>query len=780
MNDIEKYLQSLQQEIIALQESDEEGGSREQLFTRLAIDLLAEAGDTENTTIAYDEKDLGKKGQHKINGYAISDNYETIDLFISIYKVEGTIVSISKGEVDKAASLITNFFRKATYNEYASDIDESRPIYDFANLLATFNELKENLIRINAFILTNGEYKSTIPPNTIINGFQIFYHVYDINKLFQLSENSRLPIEIDFNDFGGEKYIIHCMPASNFNKDYQAYLAIMSGKCLYKLYEQYGARLLEQNVRSFLQFTGKINKGIRDTIKNEPHMFFAFNNGIAATADKIEVDENNIIKKIRNLQIVNGGQTTASIYTTAKKDKSDISNIFVQVKLSVINNPEQYSNIVSQISRYSNTQNKVNDADFSANNPSLVAIEKLSRYILSPVTSTCNIQTYWFFERARGQYKTLRSREGFTKTQRMAFDKKYPKQQMFSKVELAKYINAYQEIVGAYNKIVIGPNIVVRGNEKNYAKFINCNLPSENKINNIYFEDTIAKAILFKTAEKRYGTRKNDYCIGELRQVAVPYTISLFNYLTDNKLNLYKIWKNQCLSIALSDVIYDLMKQINDFIIKNSPISHYIEWAKKDECWELIKNHKWNFNIEEIKNDLIDENNPPKRIISSNEINSEKEELHKEELLRNIPFSLWKKIGEWGKDAGFLDPTKQGWATDIAFIVKNKRPFGNQDKRHAIFLFELVCKHNIELLEEADSIIELENQNQNTSLFSSEEITIELIKRMVDWDKHKRILEDWKWKVMNDVANGSKPLTDRMKYVFYLNLEQLKKNGFEG
>ena len=338
MNDIEKYLQSLQQEIIALQESDEEGGSREQLFTRLAIDLLAEAGDTENTTIAYDEKDLGKKGQHKINGYAISDNYETIDLFISIYKVEGTIVSISKGEVDKAASLITNFFRKATYNEYASDIDESRPIYDFANLLATFNELKENLIRINAFILTNGEYKSTIPPNTIINGFQIFYHVYDINKLFQLSENSRLPIEIDFNDFGGEKYIIPCMPASNFNKDYQAYLAIMSGKCLYKLYEQYGARLLEQNVRSFLQFTGKINKGIRDTIKNEPHMFFAFNNGIAATADKIEVDENNIIKKIRNLQIVNGGQTTASIYTTAKKDKSDISNIFVQVKLSVINN----------------------------------------------------------------------------------------------------------------------------------------------------------------------------------------------------------------------------------------------------------------------------------------------------------------------------------------------------------------------------------------------------------------------------------------------------------
>ena len=626
MNDIEKYYQSLQQEIIALQESDDEGGSREQLFTRMAVDMLADAGETENTTIAYDEKDLGKKGQHKINGYAVSDNYETVDLFVSIYKTEETIVILPKAEIDKAASLVTNFFRKATYNDYASDIDESRPIFDFANQLATYDDLKNSLIRVNVFILTNGEYKGNIPQSTKINGIQIFYHLYDITKLYQLSVNSRLPIEIDFYDFGGEKFVIPCMPASNTNEDYEAYLAIMSGRCLYKLYEQYGARLLEQNVRSFLQFAGKINKGIRETIKNEPHMFFAFNNGIAATADYIELDENNNIRKIRNLQIVNGGQTTASIYTTAKKDKADITNIYVQVKFSVIEKQEQYSDIVSQISRYSNTQNKVNDADFSANNPALVAIEKLSRYVLSPITPNCNIQTHWFFERARGQYKTLRSREGFTKVQRTAFDKKYPKEQMFTKVELAKYINAYKEIIGGYNKIIIGPNTVVRGNEKNYAKFINNNLPDVKKINNVYFEDAIAKAILFKTAEKRYGTRRNDYCIGELRQVAVPYTISLISYLTDNKLDLYKIWKNQCLSDALSDFIYDLMKQVNEFIIDNSPITHYIEWAKKDDCWELVKQYEWDFNIEQIRSDLIDENNPPKRRILTDEGSSEEEE----------------------------------------------------------------------------------------------------------------------------------------------------------
>lgn len=781
MNEVEKYYQSFQQEIIALQESDDEGGSREQLFTRIAVDMLADASETENTTIAYDEKDLGKRGQHKINGYAVSDNYETVDLFISIYKTDETIVSIPKADIDKAASLVTNFFRKATYNEYANDIDESRPIFDFANQLATYDELKNNMIRVNAFVLTNGEYKGNIPQNTEINGIQIFYHVFDINKLYQLSEDSRLPIEIDFSDFGGEKFVIPCMPASNSNDEYKAYLAIMPGKCLYKLYEQYGARLLEQNVRSFLQFAGKINKGIRDTIKNEPHMFFAFNNGIAATADHIELDESNHIRKIRNLQIVNGGQTTASIYTTAKKDKADISNIYVQVKFSVIENPEQYSNIVSRISRYSNTQNKVNDADFSANNPALVAIEKLSRYVLSPVTPNCNIQTYWFFERARGQYKTLRSRE-FTKAQRTAFDKKYPKEQMFTKVELAKYINAYQEVVGGYNKIIIGPNSVVRGNEKNYAKFINNNLPEVKEINNVYFEDAVAKAILFKTAEKRYGTRKNNYCIGELRQVAVPYTISLISYLTGNKLDLYKIWKNQCISDALSDFIYDLMKQVNAFIIAESPITHYIEWAKKDECWELVKQHEWNFNIEEIKSDFIDENNPPKRKILTEDEGSEEEEKHKEELLRSIPFALWKKIGEWGKDAGFFDPSKQGWASDVAFIVKNNRPFSSRDKSHAMFLFETVLKHNQELLEEADTITESESQNQNQNSVKSpmsDEITLELIQRMVDWDRRKHTLEDWKWKAMNDVASGRKPLTDRMKNAFFLNLQKLKKNGFE-
>ena len=781
MNEITKFYQSFLQEVETRQRANEDGDTQEQTFTRIVVDMLSEAGETENADIAYDEKGLGTKHQHKINGFAISDNYETVDLFISIYAPEKNITTTPKTEVDRAATRITNFFRKAVYDDYANDVAESSPIFEFANTLGHYDELKSNLIRVNAFIITNGEYKGDIPTPIEICGYKMYYQVIDINYLFQISEESRVPIEINFEE---ENFEIPCLSANSNNADYEAYIAIIPGACLATLYDRYGSRLLEQNVRSFLQFTGKINKGIRDTIKNEPHMFFAFNNGIAATADHIELSEDGrYIKKIKNLQIVNGGQTTASIFHTARKDKADISNIYVQIKFSIIKREEEFSDIVSRISRYANTQNKVNDADFTANNPNLVAFEKLSRYIMTPVNSKNNLQTYWFFERARGQYKNLRQKEGFTKSRQNAFDLKYPKSQLFTKVELAKYINSYGEVYEG-KKLAIGPHIVVRGNEKNYVKFINNNLPDNIKrINNVYFEDTIAKAILFRTADKRYGTKKNHYCIGEMKQVVVPYTISLLNILTDGKLNLYKIWKEQQLSEELSDVIYDLMRQVNKFIIEKSPVSHYIEWAKKEECWNMVKDNIWAFDIADIQDDLYDENNMPKRNEFLETEDEQKRIEHELGIIQSIPPTLWKKIADWGQETQFISLAYQTSARDVAHKLKFKHKFTPSERDRAIKIYEIVCKHNIELLEEADELMEQENNNtvsQQTSTVSTNDMTLELVQRMVEWDKKKRILEDWKWKAMNDVVQGKKPFTDRTKYAFYLNLEKLKKFGFEG
>lgn len=773
MQEIEKYYSSLYQDIRSMQDSSDEGASQEQLFTQIALDLLSDGGETENAYLAYDEKALGTKKQHKINGFALSDNYETVDLFITVYLGEdSSIQKTTKDKIDQAVTRITNFFRKAVYNDYVNEVEESSPIFEFANTLANYRELKENLVRVNAIILTNGEYKGDFPPSQTIGGYKVFCRVVDINYLYNISEQSRIPIEICFGDDGIK---VPCLIAETESNEYQAYIAIMPGQGLANLYERFGARLLEQNVRSFLQFTGKINKGIRNTIMNEPHMFLAFNNGIAATADHIELDASGrYISKISNLQIVNGGQTTASIYHTWKKDKADISNIFVPLKLSVIKNEKEFSGIVSQISRYANTQNKVNDADFTANNPFLIELEKLSRYILTPTTERNNIQTNWFFERARGQYKNIRQKDGFTKSRQKQFDLKYPKWQMFTKVELAKYVNAYQEVWEG-RRLVIGPHVVVRGNEKNYAQFINNN--TQKKINSIYFEDTVAKIILFKAAEKLYGVKPNN--IGEMRNVVVPYAIALLGHLTNYRLDLYKIWKNQVISDSLSQFMYELMKKLNQFVIKNSPSSHYIEWAKKEECWTKIKDAVWSVNLADIEADMADDAQIAKRQAVTETDDEKEQQQYEIELLKSIPYKLWREIETWGKESGFLSINQQTTAFEMAGRVKFNRAINELERSKAMRVYDIVCAENIDLLSKADelqdeAVVEIKKPIENNS-----EITMEVVRQMVEWDKRRRTLKDWQWNTMKAILDGKFPLSDKYIYACLKNLETLKRHGFK-
>ena len=351
-------------------------------------------------------------------------------------------------------------------------------------------------------------FSNDAPKTEPISGYSIYSRVVDITYLYNITEKSHIPIEINFEADG---FDVPCIESPSDNEEYKSYLAIIPGFALANIYEKFGSRLLEQNVRSFLQPTGKVNKGIRNTILKEPHMFLAFNNGIAATAESIELGKDSqgkgiVITKVNDLQIVNGGQTTASIYHTLKKDKADISNIFVQVKLSVVKNKDNFSTIVSRIAEYANTQNKVSVADLSSNKPYHINIEKLSRNIFTPHSEKSTTQTKWFYERARGQYKTARLKEGFTPSRKKAFDIKNPKSQMFTKEELAKYINVYQEVYDG-KKLVVAPHFVIK-NVKNYSQFIlhNTNVKIEN--NNIYYEDAIAKAILYRTCEKIYGVNQ--------------------------------------------------------------------------------------------------------------------------------------------------------------------------------------------------------------------------------------------------------------------------------
>ena len=299
MTEIEKFYNSLKKEISSLQLAEENGEFQEQSFTRICLDMLTQANETDNAVIAYDEKALGTKKQHKINGYAISDKCDTIDLFISIFEPSDYIEIIDKQSIDRACTRIINFFSKAYFGHYENELAETSSIFEFSHQLANSQEIRNNLIRVNAFILTNTRYKGEIPAPKEISGHKIFISIIDIDKLYSMSAQSRLPILLDLKEHNIEPQCLRIPTGSDL---YDGYLTYLPGRFLASLYEQYGFKLLEQNVRSFLQFKGGINRGIRDTILKKPNMFFAYNNGISATADAIVLDESNsIILKIDNL-----------------------------------------------------------------------------------------------------------------------------------------------------------------------------------------------------------------------------------------------------------------------------------------------------------------------------------------------------------------------------------------------------------------------------------------------------------------------------------------------
>jgi len=767
--ELQKFYEDVQEEINARLISEEEGTNPEQVFTELALSYLSEAGETENYQVCFDEK-ISKRGvEHKINGYSLYENYETLDLFVTIYNSDNTVQSVTKTDAEKTIERAVKFFRNAIYKSYVNEIEESSEIFDLAQTLANVQEVKEYLTRVNIFLITNGEIKADLKISDTIAGNTVFYRTIDINYLFNLSDKSRVPIEIDFEKSG---YKVPCIVNEIENLDYQSWLAIIPGIALADIYEQYGARLLEQNVRSFLQFTGKINKGIRNTILKEQHMFMAFNNGIAATAEEITItdlpnNQGKAIARVKDFQIVNGGQTTASVYHTWKKDKVDISNVFVPVKLTIVKSRENFSEIVGRIAEYANTQNRVSASDLSSNKENHVLIEKLSRTIWAPPISGESTQTRWFFERSRGQYKNERIRFGLTPSKIKQFDKQNPRNQMFTKESLAKFINTYEEVYFG-KKLVIGPHIVVRGSQKNYAQFLNYNFSF--KPDNIWFEDAIAKAILFSSAEKTYGIKPN--AIGDMRYITVPYSVAWLAFKLNYKLDLYKIWKQQSLSDILKSKLHEIMSKLEEFIKTKAPGSLYGEWAKKEECWNAIKNENFNIDLSSIQADFQNKTSEKRKKLSDDE--TEKAEIEESvNRLKSVHPKTWKKIEYWGKESENLSQYQCDMLFTLGNKIKNNRNITDIERTQGELILNIVSDKSPELFFDMEAYFLDETKTDEV------EITHELISRIIDWDRKRRRLDDFKFNFLIKLNTDKKILTERDKYLVKLNLTTVKKYGFK-
>lgn len=503
-----------------------------------------------------------------------------LNLFVADFEQRAELASLTRRDIDSAFKRVSSFFEASADRNLAEDIEITSPEYDLARQIA---DRRGSISSLNLILFSERTLSGAVQdlPDGEVAGVPASYHVWDISRLHRqrTSRSHKEPLDIDFKKMFGDG--VACLPACLSNEVYKSYLMVMPADALATLYGKFGARLLEQNVRTFLQARGNVNKGIRATIMNEPGMFFAYNNGITATAQSIDTEESDFglkVTRIVDLQIVNGGQTTASLFHTRKRDGADLSHIFVQMKLSVIDSQENEM-IVPKISEYANTQNRVNAADFFSNHPFHGRMEEFSRRIWAPAQKGSLRETHWFYERVRGQYADAQS--NLTSAEKRRFLAEYPKQQMFTKTELAKFENVWDD----------HPMWVNRGSQKNFVRYAERIgkewEKSSDAFNEFYFKRVVARGLIFRATERIVSNQS--WYNGGYRANIVAYTLALLAEIAKRRsgsVDFMEVWRTQTVGPVLNDSIDLVSCAVNDDITKPSDgVSNISEWCKKEACW---------------------------------------------------------------------------------------------------------------------------------------------------------------------------------------------------
>ena len=624
---LDEFADQYHQEILTTADAVESGEFLEDAFAESMSETLTEAGETEDPIIC----NYHARGM-KVNAYCVSDNGETLDLFICSYHGgTASLAKVTRGDIDGLFQQLQSLFLKCLEGNLTKRLEMSAPIYDLAQ---TIVELREELTTIRMFLITDGVAAVETWPPATAGRYAVQYSIWDMQRLFRMEASgmTQEPIEINLLEDGG--FPIPCLSVSRPADGYEAYLAIIPGTVLASLYSKYGARLLERNVRSYLQARGKVNKGILRTIADEPQWFLAYNNGISATAEAVAFTQMSNgttgIASMKNFQIVNGGQTTASIHRAQAHLGEDISQVFVQCKLCVVP-PSEVENVVPKISRCANTQNKVNEADFYANDRYQVDLELLSRNVWAPASEGTQRQTHWFYERARGQFADARARQG-TRARATAFDAVNPRNQKFTKTDLAKFENTWRQL----------PHKVSLGAEKNFSEFrIYLAANPDIKVDESYLHTVIAKAILFRRAERIVQSLN----FGGYRANVVTYTLAYIFFHTDRQIDLEQIWKEQDISDLWQASIQTVAKAVYDSIT-NPPAgtSNVTEWCKKSSCWDTVQALDVLFDFDRLlARHPLSLGHAPKY-----PANTDGGAGHVVNVIR-VPAQVWYKLAVWGK-----------------------------------------------------------------------------------------------------------------------------------
>lgn len=573
--------------ILALAASS--GESSREIFFDQVTEMLIEAGDLNNANYCY----FQRHGL-QIDGFSFDEAFsnQVLTIFLIDFDPQCVVDSINKGELESSFKRGANLLTKLLSSDFRRQLEDSHIVTDFAELL---NSRFESLLEVKFVLITNRilSIRSSQLNPPLLLGKRVSVYLYDGNRIESLIEGDKFqPIIIDLQNVYGES--LPLLTAHTHDDSLRSYLTVIPGELLASIFKDWGNRLLEKNVRVFLQARGKVNKGIKETIATQPSMFFAFNNGICATADKIKTERNGnvlILTQLENFQIVNGGQTTASIYR-ASIDKSQIESlkkVKIPLKLTVIEeeNFEKSNEIVSRISECANSQNSVNIADFDSNSPFHLAVEKLSRRLTMPAPRNSLVGTKWFYERSRGQYADLRSRCNTAKQKRQ-FDELHPKSQVIKKTDLARHIHIWEGL----------PHIVSKGAQRNFVDFSQKVKQSEwqsieSRINEYWFKSLAVKAFLYNQVCKLISDQKDTWYGGYRANIAAYTLSSLALHLksVNNELDYLRIWKEQEISATFKEELLKIAFEVNNLLIsppKGLP-QNVTEYAKIESCFKRIQ-----------------------------------------------------------------------------------------------------------------------------------------------------------------------------------------------
>lgn len=626
-----------------------------------------------------------RRKKFRVDGYAYDEFDKTMNLITADYTGlddgRKMTLTIANQAITRAMVLV----EAALKSNLCNTVDISTSPSDLVDILRSNNK---NIRRFRVFVFTDASMSDRIKNVEVRNfeGIPVEAQIWDINRLFEVcTAPGNESIEIKFSDYGIEG--IPCLEADvGDEQKYKSYLGVISGEILAKVYDKYGARLLEGNVRSFLSTKVSVNKKIRETILNSPDMFFAFNNGISVTAEDVRVVAKagmNYIVSAKDFQIINGGQTTASLYNAQKNNHADLSKIYVQMKLTEIDraktSADEADQLIRDISRTSNNQNKVSDADFFASHPFHRQMEQISKVTYAPAVKGAQYETLWFYERARGQF--LQEQMRLTPAKKKAFLLKCPKNQVIKKTDLAKVQFTW-----------LGhPDIVSKGAQTNFIQFANYIdekwQQNDTQFNTLYYQETASLMIMF--AYLTAFIPKQPWYEGGYRANIITYSIALFHRLIIKQfpgrdLDFDIIWNRQDLPDKVKESLSVIAEQVQVKITDpDRPVLNVTQWCKRAACWDKIQTMKIQL-PEELENSLT----------ANDEIKSSKKQARRDQHIMKginaqtevVKYSAehWKRLAAFAVTKHIVGPTDVS-ALKIACQLPNKIPNSVQSQH----LFDL-------------------------------------------------------------------------------------------